>query len=234
MPRPLALATLSLLAFVCLPAVAQGAQEGLPPPTLTALLAPAALRPTYRATQAKGRQDKQRKMPVIATKPPREFRDVLNGLRVEYPEDWIIDFSVPEQSVAVARYDWTYFGSTAPQYHSTFLAVGVLDLKRPVTPADLTKDYADATREPKYAEQFQDPRFLIMYEPVSSTKSTWKNRETLESTFTHRWKSKDRKVRQIRIPAGNRIITLEYSALTEWFDRDLHFFEDFRKSFGLL
>lgn len=250
--RPLLFTALSLLCLLYLPAdlspvaLAEGealAKAGLPQgslaagdqPTLVSLFIPTATtRPTYRATQAKGKVDKKRKLPTITTKAPREYRDLVNGFKVEYPNDWSTDFSAPDTGVAFANVDWVFFGSTAPQYHSTFLAVGVLDLKKPVTTADLEKNFADYTREPKYAEQFQDPRFLLMYELISSKRSTWKDRVTLDSTFTHRWQSRNTKERQIRIPAGNRIIILRFSAVADWFDQDLHFFEDFKKSFGLL
>ncbi|MDD5103232.1 MAG: hypothetical protein PHX93_02425 [Candidatus Peribacteraceae bacterium] len=206
---------------------------GAAAPTQVALFLPSVTtRPTYRSVQTKGKQDKKRAIPVVTILPARAYRDLLNGFRVEYPHDWSYTFPAPDTGSSAAHYDWTLFGGGI--FPNTSLAVGVLNLKKSVTTADLKKDFSDYTRKPTFAEDFQNPRFLIMYALVSSETQTWNGRETLVSTFTHRLRSRNMQVRQMRIPAGNRIILLEYSTTTDRFVRDLHFFEDFRRSFVLL
>ncbi|MDD5041030.1 MAG: hypothetical protein PHX87_00955 [Candidatus Peribacteraceae bacterium] len=238
MPRLLIALPITLL--LCLPA-AVSAQAGMPQsilaadnqPTLVSLFLPSVtVRPTYRATQIKGKADKRRRIPTITAKPAREYRDLLNGFRVEYPNDWSYAFPAPDAGSSFAHFDWVFFSSSSAR--STMLAVGVLDLKKTVTTADLQKNFADYTREPKYEEEFRNPRFLLMYKLLSSVTMTWNGRTVLDSVFTHRYQSRDTKERQIRIAAGSRIIVLRYSAYLDRFDRDLHLFEDFKKSFGLL
>lgn len=227
----LSVSALSIITMLCLPQgiLAQGKQPALVSLFLSSSSSPSG-RPTYRAAKTKAKTDKQRKGSASSAS-PLEYSDLINGLSVQYPKGWSYVFSPPESGVT-ARYDWTIFGSSTAQY--TSLAIGVLTLKKPVTTADLQKDFATYTQEPKYAEDFQNPHFLIMPNVLLSELSTWQKKETHVGTFTHRYQSRDRKVRQIRIPSGNRIIVLEYSAVTARFDTDLHLFEAFRKSFALL
>ena len=98
----------------------------------------------------------------------------------------------------------------------------------------MRQDFENFSRAPFYAEEFEGGRFLLMPEALSSEGSTWQKKETLVSTFTHRCQSKTCKVRQIRIPSGNRIIVLEFSAIADRFDRNLRYFDAFTKSFALL
>gem|GEM_PF-3374331 len=230
-PRPLSVLVLSIVTLLCMP---QGSLALSNQPTLVSLFlsssASSAGRLTYRAAKIKAKTDKQRKSSASSAS-SLEYRDLVNGLSVQYPKSWSYVFSPPESGVT-ARYDWTIFGSSTAQY--TSLAIGILNLKKPVTTADLKKDFALYTQEPKYAEDFQNPHFLIMPQVLSSVLSIWQKKETHVGTFTHRYQSRDRKVRQIRIPSGNRIIVLEYSATPDRFDKDLHLFEDFTKSFALL
>ncbi|MDO8469151.1 MAG: hypothetical protein Q7S29_05330 [Candidatus Peribacter sp.] len=230
-PHLFLVAALSVITLLCVP---QGILARDTQPALVSLFLPSSSsssgRLTYRAAKTKAKTDKQRKSSASSAS-SLEYRDLINGLSVQYPKGWSYVFSPPESGVT-ARYDWTIFSSSTAQY--TSLAVGVLNLKKPVTTADLQKDFALYTQEPKYAEDFQNSHFLIMPNVLSSVLSTWQKKETHVGTFTHRYQSRDRKVRQIRIPSGNRIIVLEYSATPDRFDRDLHLFEDFTKSFALL
>jgi len=233
---------LSVITLFCPPAVALGAKVGLPQgslafsnqPTEVSLFLSSASsssgRLTYRAAKIKARTDKQRRSSASSAS-SLKYRDLINGLSVQYPKNWSYVFSAPETGVTT-RYDWTIFSSSTAQY--TSLAVGILNLKKTVTTADLKKDFALYTQEPKYAEDFQSSHFLIMPQVLSSLLSTWQKKETHVGTFTHRYQSRDRKVRQIRIPSGTRIIVLEYSAAPDRFDKDLHLFEDFTKSFALV
>ena len=241
MPSLRILHTLTIALLLCLPTFALCASGGEPQassamddhPVLVSLIVPVANnRPTSRATQAKGRIEKKRKYPTIPVLPAREYRDLVNGFRVEYRNEWSFAYSPPNPGSYAPSYDWVMFGNDT--YPETGLAVGVLDLKRPVTATDLKSDFAAYTRDPVFEEQFRNPRYLLMSEVISSKPSVWNDRETLVSTFTHRLRSQSRMVRHIRIPAGNRIIVLEYSTTVDRFDRDLHYFEDFAQSFALL
>lgn len=189
-------------------------------------------RPSYRATQAKARKDMRIKVPTLPSTPLRAYRDALGGWRAEYPEDWSLTYEDREAGASRQRYDWTRFESSS--FLGTILSVGIAPLGKTVTMEHLKLDFENYTRAPFYAEEFLGGRFLLMPEVLSSEVSTWGGTEALVSTFTHRCQSATCKVRQIRIPSGNRIIVLEYSAIVDRFDRNLRYFDAFTKSFALL
>jgi len=220
--RPLCLSAIVVITFCSLPLTASA--RFLPQASSS--------RPSYRALQVKARKDMRIKIPTLPATPLRAYRDELDGWRVEYPEDWHLTYEDKEAGTSRQRYEWTRFESSA--FLGTTLSVGIATLGKRVTMDYLRQDAANYTRAPFYAEEFLGGRFLLMPEVLSNEISSWQKQRMLVTTFTHRCQSSTCKVRQIRIPTGNRIIVLEYSAIADRFDRNLHYFDAFTKSFALL